>query len=100
MGRACRGSVALCEGFFYMYMIIDVYSRRVVGWEVHTEERSKLAAELVQKAIHDEGADPTRLVLHADNGGPTKGSTMLATLQRLGVVASFSQPSVSDDNHV
>ena len=38
------------------------------------------------------------LVLHADNGGPMKGSTMLATLQRLGVVASFSRPSVSDDN--
>ncbi len=89
---------AVRGAFFYLYMIIDVYSRKIVGWEVHTEESPRLAAELVQKAIHNEGADPTRLVLHADNGGPMKGSTMLATLQRLGVVASFSRPSVSDDN--
>jgi len=46
----------------------------------------------------DEGVDAGKLVLHADNGGPMKGSTMLGTLQRLGVVASFSRPSVSDDN--
>ncbi len=42
--------------------------------------------------------DPAGLVLHSDNGGPMKGSTMLATLQRLGVVASFSRPHVIDDN--
>jgi putative transposase len=77
---------------------VDVYSRKIVGWEVHPEESAQLAARLVQRAIVDEGADPQRLVLHADNGGPMKGSTMLATLQRLGVVASFSRPSVSDDN--
>ena len=58
----------------------------------------ELRRSLVQTAIHDERADARRLVLHADNGGPMKGSTMLATLQRLGVVASFSRPSVSDDN--
>lgn len=83
---------------FYLYMAIDVYSRKIVGWEVHLEESATLAARLVQAAIHDERADARRLVLHADNGGPMKGSTMLATLQRLGVVASFSRPSVSDDN--
>ena len=84
--------------FFYLYMVIDVYSRKVVGWEVHKEESASLAAQLVQSAIHEERADARRLVLHADNGGPMKGSTMLATLQRLGVIASFSRPSVSDDN--
>lgn len=89
---------AIRGAFFYLYMIIDVYSRKIVGWEVHIEESAQLAAKLVQSAIHEEGADPRRLVLHADNGGPMKGSTMLATLQRLGVVASFSRPSVSDDN--
>ena len=51
--------------FSYLYMIIDVYSRKIVGLEVHTEESPRLAAELVQKAIHDEGADATKLVLHA-----------------------------------
>lgn len=84
--------------YFYLYMAIDVYSRKIVGWEVHLEESATLAARLVQNAIYEEGADARTLVLHADNGGPMKGSTMLATLQRLGVVASFSRPSVSDDN--
>ena len=69
-----------------------------MGWEVHEEESATLAAQLVQSAIHEERADARRLVLHADKGGPMKGSTMLATLQRLGVIASFSRPSVSDDN--
>lgn len=89
---------AVKGAFYYLYMVIDVYSRKIVGWEVHDEESAKLAAELVQTAILSEQADPSRLVLHADNGGPMKGSTMLATLQRLGVIASFSRPSVSDDN--
>jgi len=89
---------AVRGAFFYLYMVIDVYSRKIVGWEVHPEESAQLAARLVQSAIAEEGADATRLVLHADNGGPMKGSTMLATLQRLGVIASFSRPSVSDDN--
>ena len=84
--------------YFYLYMIVDVWSRKIVGWAVHEEESAELAQALVQKAIDDEGADSRKLVLHADNGGPMKGSTMLATLQRLGVVASFSRPSVSDDN--
>ena len=89
---------AVRGAYFYLYMVIDVYSRKIVGWEVHIEESAQLAAELVQSAIHSEGADAKRLVLHSDNGGPMKGSTMLATLQRLGVIASFSRPSVSDDN--
>jgi transposase InsO family protein len=84
--------------YFYLYMIVDVWSRKIVGWAVHEEESADLAKALTEKAIDDEKADPKRLVLHADNGGPMKGSTMLATLQRLGVVASFSRPSVSDDN--
>ena len=89
---------AVRGAYFYLYMVVDIYSRKIVGWEVHIEESAQLAAELVQSAIHREGADAKRLVLHSDNGGPMKGSTMLATLQRLGVIASFSRPSVSDDN--
>ena len=84
--------------FFYLYMAVDVYSRKVAGWRVHVEESATLAGELVQTAMVNERVDAGKLVLHADNGGPMKGSTMLATLQRLGVVASFSRPSVSDDN--
>jgi putative transposase len=56
------------------------------------------AAALVQRTCAAEGIHPDGLVLHSDNGGPMKGSTMLATLRHLGIVASFSRPSVSDDN--
>jgi len=84
--------------FFYLYMILDVWSRKVVGWEVHESENADLAAELVAKSVKEEGADDSQLYLHSDNGSPMKGATLLATLERLGVVPSFSRPHVSDDN--
>jgi transposase InsO family protein len=84
--------------FFYLYMIVDIWSRKIVGWEIHECESTELAAELFQRTCTELNLDPTGLVLHQDNGGPMKGSTMLATLQSLGVVASFSRPRVSDDN--
>ncbi len=85
--------------FFYLYMIIDVWSRKVVGWEVQAEECAELASTLLMRACRAEGVAVTDLlVLHADNGGPMKGATMLATMEKLGVLASFSRPRVSDDN--
>lgn len=84
--------------FFYLYLIVDIYSRKIVGFRVEDRESPDLASSLVAQAVAAEGVDADQLVLHADNGGPMKGSTMLATLQRLGIVASFSRPSVSDDN--
>ncbi|WP_407941944.1 IS3 family transposase [Microbulbifer celer] len=84
--------------FYRLYLILDVFSRKIVGWEVHTEESSEHASTLIRKAQLAEGAVKNGLVLHSDNGGPMKGATMLATLQKLGVVASFSRPSVSNDN--
>ena len=92
LASALRGS------FYYLYLIEDVFSRKIVGWEIHERESAAHASELIRKAclaesIHEEG-----LVLHSDNGSPMKGATMLATLQKLGVVPSFSRPSVSNDN--
>ena len=84
--------------FFYLYLIEDVWSRRIMGFEVHEEESMDSAAALVRTTCVRAGVDPEGLVLHSDNGGPMRGSTMLATLQHLGIVASFSRPSVSDDN--
>lgn len=84
--------------FFYLYLVEDVWSRRIVGFEVHAEESMLLSAALVRTTCAAENVDPKGLVLHSDNGGPMKGSTMLATLQHLGIVPSFSRPSVSDDN--
>ena len=84
--------------FFYLYLIEDIWSRRIVGFEVHEQECMNASAALIRAACVAESIDPAGLVLHSDNGGPMKGSTMLATLQKLGIVASFSRPSVSDDN--
>jgi transposase InsO family protein len=84
--------------FFYLYMVMDVWSRKVMGWAVHEQESSELAAELMTGICADHRLDAKKIVLHSDNGGPMKGATMLATLQRLGVMPSFSRPRVSDDN--
>lgn len=85
--------------FYYLYMTIDVWSRKIVGFEVHTTECATLAARMMAAACATEGVEPGgALVLHSDNGGPMKGATMLSKLQELGVAASFSRPSVSNDN--
>lgn len=86
-------------GLFYrLYLVMDIYSRKIVTWEVHETEAAEHAAVLIRKACLAEGVGQQGLVLHSDNGSPMKGATMLATLQRLGVVPSFSRPSVSNDN--
>jgi transposase InsO family protein len=82
----------------YLYLIMDVWSRRIVGWRVADRESADVAASLISQACSDGAVDPKGLVLHSDNGAPMRGSTMLATLQWLGVVPSFSRPHVSDDN--
>ncbi len=84
--------------FFYLYAIVDVWSRKLVGQAVHDVESADHAARLFEAACDNEQIDPRGIVLHADNGGPMKGSTMVATLERLGVLASFSRPRVSDDH--
>ena len=84
--------------FFYLYLIMDVYSRKIVGWEVFETESAEQAAEVFQKAYLREGIAGQILALHSDNGAPMKGATMLATLQSLGVMPSLSRPSVSNDN--
>jgi len=86
-------------GMFYrLYLVMDIYSRKIVGWEIHENETADNASLLIRKACLAEGISEKGLVLHSDNGSPMKGATMLATLQRLGVVPSFSRPSVSNDN--
>ncbi len=87
------------KGLFYrLYLVMDVFSRKIVGWEVHAEESAAHAALVIRKACLAEGVHESGLVLHSDNGSPMKGAMMLATLQKLGVVPSFNRPSVSDDN--
>ena len=84
--------------FLYLYLVMDIYSRKIVGWQVYEEESSALAGELMTDICQREGILPDQVILHSDNGSPMKGATLLATLQELGVIPSFSRPSVSNDN--
>ena len=84
--------------YYYLYLIMDVWSRKIVGWTVQEEENGAHACTLIRLAALREGISAGDLILHSDNGGPMKGATMLATLQWLGIVPSFSRPKVSDDN--
>ncbi len=77
---------------------MDIFSRKIVGWQVYEEESSAQAADLMTDICTREDIERHQITLHSDNGIPMKGATMLATLQQLGVVPSFSRPSVSNDN--
>lgn len=90
---------AALKGTYYSwYMILDLYSRKIVGHEVHAVESADHASVLIRRASLAEGLSGRPLVLHSDNGGAMKGSTMLATLEALGIAPSFSRPRVSNDN--
>jgi putative transposase len=78
--------------------MMDVWSRRIVGWEVYERESADHASDLMRRICREEKIDPAGLVLHSDNGKPMRGATMQATLQLLGVIPSFSRPHVSNDN--
>jgi transposase InsO family protein len=84
--------------YYYLYLFLDIFSRKVVGFEVHERELSELSSQLLVKICENEGINPDQVTLHSDNGGPMKGATMLVTMQKLGVIPSFSRPSVSNDN--
>ncbi|MHC1590574.1 MAG: IS3 family transposase, partial [Candidatus Helarchaeales archaeon] len=82
--------------YFYAYMVIDIWSREIVGWEIHNEESEDLAQKMFSRISVERNLNGVKL--HSDNGSPMKGATMLMTLYSLGVVPSFSRPRVSDDN--
>lgn len=84
--------------YLRLYLVMDVWSRRIVGWRIAETESAEIAAELIVQACREENLDPRGLVLHSDNGKPMRASTLIATLQWLGVIPSFSRPHVSDDN--
>jgi putative transposase len=86
--------------WFHLYLILDLYSRKVVGWEIHDSDDSAHAAQLVRRTALAEGiaANPSGPVLHGDNGATLKATTVLAMLHWLGVKPSYSRPRVSDDN--
>lgn len=84
--------------FYFLYMFVDVFSRKIVGWEVFDKEDSHYASQVLAISLLDESIDGESLVLHQDNGSPMKGATFKATMEKLGVIPSYSRPRVSDDN--
>ena len=84
--------------FYYLFLYVDVWSRKIVGWRIEENENSELAADLLNSLCTAQDVDPKQLVVHMDNGAPMKGATFKATMDRLGVTPSFSRPRVSDDN--
>lgn len=84
--------------FFYLYLIMDLYSRKIVGWDVHRRERAQHASALIERTRLAERCVDRPLVLHGDNGSPLKAATVQVTLKRLGIMPSYSRPRVSDDN--
>jgi len=86
--------------FFYLYLVLDLFSRKIVAWEIWEEESAEHASQLIRRAVISEQCVIRKhpLVLHSDNGSPMKGATLLETLYNLGITPSRSRPRVSNDN--
>jgi putative transposase len=84
--------------FLYLYLIVDLYSRKIVGGEVFEAENTGNSESLIRRTLLRERCQLCPPVLHADNGSAMKGSSLRATLEKLGVIASHSRPRVSNDN--
>lgn len=85
--------------FYYLYMVMDVWSRRILGVEVHERECSELASTFFDRVCRDEGiSKENAAILHSDNGAPMRSFTLAAKMTELGVSLSFSRPRVSNDN--
>ena len=87
--------------WLYLYLVIDVWSRKVVAWDVAEREDAQIAADLVSRACLRDRISKSRprpLILHADNGNAMRADTLESRLEELGVLRSFSRPRVSNDN--
>jgi putative transposase len=89
---------ALKWQFFYLYVLIDIFSRYVVGWLVASAENAGLAQALIEETCDKHGIARDELTLHSDRGSPMRAKTTAELLVDLGVAASFSRPRVSNDN--
>ena len=89
-----------CGTWWYLYLIVDVFSRKIVGHEVYEAETGELASQLIEKAHWREhlASKAKPLILHSDNGSPMKAATFLQKLHDLGITPSRSRPRVSNDN--
>ncbi len=84
--------------FYRLYMIIDLFSRKIVGWEIGETEEAKYAEELMKKTVINERIQGKPLVLHSDDGNPMKAATFQVLLEKMGVQSSYPRPRVSNDH--
>lgn len=84
--------------YYYLYMVMDIFSRKIVGWQVHDCESSEHAADLMEDICHREKIEKRKLHIHSDNGAPMKGATLRAKMLDMDVALSYSRPRVSNDN--
>jgi putative transposase len=79
-------------------MIVDIFSRKIVGADVCEQELGELAADFLQRAIWSEKCINKKTVLHSDNAAPMRSLTMQAKMRDLGIASSYSRPRISNDN--
>lgn len=84
--------------YYHLYVLLDVFSRYVVGWMVALVESSALAEELIAETCHRQGIEPGQLTVHADRGSPMTSKSVALLLADLGVTKTHSRPHVSNDN--
>jgi putative transposase len=84
--------------YFYLYVLLDVFSRYVVGWLVAQQENARLAELLIAESCERQGIEPGQLTVHADRGSPMRSKAVALLLSDLGVVKTHSRPHVSNDN--
>ena len=84
--------------YYYLYLLLDIFSRSVVGWMVADRENSALAGRLIQETCHKQGVQPQVLTLHSDRGAPMTSKCTAQLLADLGITRSLSRPQVCDDN--
>jgi transposase InsO family protein len=83
---------------FHLYVILDIFSRYVVGWMIAARESAELAELLIAETIAKQGVEPNTLTLHADRGSSMRSKPVAALLIDLEVAKTHSRPQVSDDN--
>ena len=84
--------------YFFLYVILDIFSRYVVGWMVATRESASLAKRLIEDTLKKQDIQPKQLTIHADRGSSMKSSPVASLLADLGVTKTHSRPHTSDDN--
>ena len=84
--------------YYYLYVILDIFSRYVVGWMVATREQSALAKKLIEQSSEKQGIEQDQLIIHADRGPSMTSKPVALLLADLGVTKSHSRPCVSNDN--